>query len=72
MQRSILFNLASHLREVAALFQHISFAHIFRQFNELIYSLSKESLSVVLSQLQEDEYRNGTVVSSKICSLYDL
>lgn len=58
-----LLYLAGLVKNAAALFRHITFEHIYRQFNVRVDRLSKDSLAGAPLQLHEDERRNGTVVS---------
>ena len=58
-----LLYLAGLVKHVAALFQYISYAHIYEQFNVQADLLSKESLDGAPLQIFEDEYTYGIVVS---------
>ena len=49
-----------------------SFSHVYRQFYSTTDSPSKEGFSRVLSQVTEDEFKEGIVISFKNFSIHDV
>jgi len=64
VQRSRLYKLGLHLKDLARQFLKISLSHIFRKLNERENILSKDSLSSLQSQLIEVEFRGEGALRS--------
>jgi hypothetical protein len=66
VQRSSLFNLATKLRDISSTFNLISFDHIYASNSMVMHILfQKQRLFGPLFHVSKDEFRSGTVVSSK-------
>jgi hypothetical protein len=66
-----LLPLALQLKEIVNQFQVISYARVYRGHNTLADSLSKEGLIQHQYHISEDEFWEGSLVSSRTIHLHD-